>query len=82
MIQREHVRVAKRIVAVVGAVSAIGGVTYAAASAVAKSDDTQRRLVTVEDTERELAEGLARLEGKVDALLLYFRVPVAPGGAP
>lgn len=75
MIKPEHVRAAKRITVIVAAVSAMGGVAYAAASAVERSDDAQRRLLSVEAHERRLEQDFARLEGKVDALLFYFRVP-------
>lgn len=77
----EWVRAAKRLAVVAGAVGAVGGLAYGAASAVSKSEDAQRRLVTVESAERKLEGDLSRLEGKMDALLLYFRIP-QPGRQP
>lgn len=71
MIGPDTVRGAKRIGAVVAAVSVLGSLSYAAASAVAKSAEVERRVIVLELR----AHDLTRLEGKVDALLTFFRVP-------
>lgn len=81
MIKPEAIRLAKRVSAIVAAVVAVGGLSVAAASAVVRADDAHRRLLSVESSERRLEQDLSRLEGKVDALLFYFRVP-APKETP
>lgn len=70
MLKPEHIRFARRAAVVAGAVATIGGLAYAGASAVSKSEDVARRLTIVE---AKLGD-LARLEGKVDALLDFFRI--------
>lgn len=75
MMSPEVVRQAKRWGVVLGAVTALGGVTYAAASAVAKSDEAARRLAVVETAKERLRDDVSRIEGKLDAVLTFFRIP-------
>ena len=71
----EIVRLAKRVAVVASAVATVGGLAYGAASAVAKSEDAQRRLLTVEQATRQSAADIAEIKGKVDAMMVFFRIP-------
>lgn len=75
MIRPEHVRLAKRVAVVVGAIGTLGGVAYAAANAVAKAEDVERRVARIEHQISRLPADVARLDGKLDALMSFFRVP-------
>jgi len=50
-------------------------VSYAAAAAVANSDEAARRLAVVELAKERLTSDVSRIEGKLDAVITFFRIP-------
>lgn len=76
MLKPEFVRVAKRRGVVLGTVTAAGGVAYAAASAVTKSESVERRVNLLEQKVTQIESSGARIEGKLDALMEFLKVPV------
>lgn len=76
MLKPEFVRVAKRWGVVLGTVTAAGGVAYAAASAVTKSESVERRVNLLEQKVTQIESSGARIEGKLDALMEFLKVPV------
>lgn len=76
MLKPEFVRVAKRRGVVLGTVTAAGGVAYAAASAVTKSESVERRVNLLKQKVTQIESSGARIEGKLDALMEFLKVPV------
>ena len=74
MIKPETVKNAKRIGAVASVVVVLGGAAAGAIRASVKADELERRVLQLET----LPAVVARIEGKLDALLTFFRVPKEP----
>lgn len=80
------VRWARRVGVVSAAVAGVGGLGYAGIVAVSNTEDAERRIDGLEaregqrvDRDEETSRDLRRLEGKVDALMRFLRVPPPEG---